>query len=355
MTRRWTALITCVLLGTASSFSLASDPKPDPSSFVIEAFVKHVEDTAAYPAEAREFVRRTWNERRQSPDSKAFIPEALAVLEPRFKDALQACEAGEPEGCSRMMSELSLSGDNYLAAHAAYFQSRALVDRLQLEYAGLLLSYYLREDENFSADEYTLYTPDMMFLLGYCRFHTFQIAESRGVLEALIEKHPDASPKLRDAAAELLAQTDPAPKKTLGQAEVLMVGAERGLSQGQAGMDTQIQQYKALTILESLICEAKQCEKKCCSSKSGCSKCKGGQQGKQGGKVGQAPLMQSMLPGGAEGEGLQHDAPRAKPGEAWGQMRPAERAKVLQVLQESFPSRYRDLVEQYFTELGKEQ
>ncbi len=64
---------------------------------------------------------------------------------------------------------------------------------------------------------------------------------------------------------------------------------------------------------------------------------------------------QSTTPAGEATTGQLHDAPRAAPGDVWGQMKPQERARILQVLQENFPSRYRELVEQYYSHLAKEQ
>jgi hypothetical protein len=42
------------------------------------------------------------------------------------------------------------------------------------------------------------------------------------------------------------------------------------------------------------------------------------------------------------------------PGEAWGSMPDAEREKILQVLRDSFPGRYRALVEQYYKTLAEQ-
>jgi hypothetical protein len=38
----------------------------------------------------------------------------------------------------------------------------------------------------------------------------------------------------------------------------------------------------------------------------------------------------------------------------WGKMRPEERRRILQSLRKDFPARYRQLVEQYYKQLGKE-
>ena len=62
----------------------------------------------------------------------------------------------------------------------------------------------------------------------------------------------------------------------------------------------------------------------------------------------------TALPGGPGNLGPLDRAANAKPGEEWGKMRPEDREKILQSLRRSFPSRYRDLVEQYYKQLAKE-
>ena len=64
-------------------------------------------------------------------------------------------------------------------------------------------------------------------------------------------------------------------------------------------------------------------------------------------------MQDSRLPGGSAKEGPLRERRRANPAEAWGSMPPAERERILQALRDSFPSRYRKLVEQYYEELAK--
>jgi len=105
-----------------------------------------------------------------------------------------------------------------------------------------------------------------------------------------------------------------------------------------------------------MIEEAEAAEKKACDNPQQGG---GGQQPQQksGGKSGQpnpsSPMEQSGLPGGNPSEGNLREMRRANPGEMWGEMPPGERERILQALRESFPSRYRKLVEQYYEELAK--
>ena len=102
-------------------------------------------------------------------------------------------------------------------------------------------------------------------------------------------------------------------------------------------------------MLDALIEEAQQREQ----SQSGSGSGGGGGSGNNGGRSPSNPMQQSMLPGGRGQEGSLGEMRRASPGEVWGTMPPAERERVLQALRESFPARYRQLVEQYYEEMAK--
>jgi hypothetical protein len=63
----------------------------------------------------------------------------------------------------------------------------------------------------------------------------------------------------------------------------------------------------------------------------------------------------SEAPGGSGKIGELHRAAQAVPGQAWGDLPPAERERILQSIRERFPSRYRRLVEQYYRNLAEEE
>lgn len=81
--------------------------------------------------------------------------------------------------------------------------------------------------------------------------------------------------------------------------------------------------------------------------------CKGDKCDKCGGKPGDKPAEESRIPqNGSAGVSLRDE--RASPGEMWGRMPPKERERILQSMQEQFPNRYRELLEQYYEHLAKE-
>jgi hypothetical protein len=115
-------------------------------------------------------------------------------------------------------------------------------------------------------------------------------------------------------------------------------------------------QNRIVALLDKLIEEAeKQQQKPCCKSpqKAAAGKTQMSPSG-QANVPSQTPMGDSYLPGGTGEAGQQQEAEEARPGEVWGNMPPRERKKILQSLQQSFPARYRQLIEQYYTQLGKE-
>ncbi len=316
---------------------------------VVAKFVEFVQQHKSYPDAAKTFIADEWRKRRELPAQRTLIPEALAVLHPRFQRGLEAYEARQYGYCAKIMGELSLSPNPYLAGYAALFQAKSLVQEVQLEFASVLLDFYFRDD--FDVGQYCLDVDELRFLQGYCLFHTFQAHRAGEALQGFLEVYPGAAPALKAAAKELLNKLEPPPRKNLDQVAHLMADAGLWLTEGQTGVDPQTQQAKALMILEEMIRNAEQQER----SQQQQQGSGGGSQSAQGNRSPQMNAAQSTTPAGEATTGPLHDAPRAAPGDVWGQMKPQERARILQVLQENFPSRYRELVEQYYSHLAKEQ
>ncbi len=315
---------------------------------VVGRFVEFVQQRESYPETVRRFIADEWHRRKTGQALRTFIPEALAVLHPRFKIGLDAYEARQYDYCAKIMGALSLNSNRYLSSYAALFQTKALVQEVQLEYAAMLLNFYLRDD--FDVSQYCLDVAEMKFLQGYCLFHTFQIEQARDALNRFLEDYPESDPALRASARELLQSMSPPPRKDLGQVAHLMAEAGLWLTEGETGIDPQIKQAKALMILEEMIRSAQQQERQQQQQQQG-----RGQPSAQQAQTPQRPAGESALPQGKATQGQLHSAPRAAPGEVWGSMRPQQRARILQVLQENFPNRYRQLVEQYYKELAREQ
>jgi len=342
--------VLCVLSQAAA---LAQQAPPQSATEVVSEFVEHVGSQPRHPQSIKDFVRRQWEQRQGGSDLQTFIPEALAVLYPRFKEGLDAYEAKEYAYCAKIMGGLSLTPDPYLASHAALFQVKAQVQEIQLEYAAMLLNFYFRED--FDVRAHCLSADEMKFLQGYCLYHTYQDDAASTALQEFQESFAAAPPALRAAARAMQQDLQQPRARNLDTVAHLMADAGLWLTEGDAGLEVQSRQRKALMILEELIRSAEQQQQQQQQQQQSQQNQGQGQQSAQSTQRPASPAQESMLRGGQAGEGQLHGAPRAAPGEMWGRMRPHERAEIMQVLQQNFPSRYRELVEQYYSELAKEQ
>jgi hypothetical protein len=145
------------------------------------------------------------------------------------------------------------------------------------------------------------------------------------------------------AAEQMLGEI--ANRRTGGIGEVtdLMDYSGRRLLAGDSGESVQSRQERVIELLDKLIKDAEDREQNSPKGGSGNSRPRSPQ----------APLPESQLPPGTPRGGELREVRRANPGEVWGKMPPAERERILQAIRSSFPSRYRQLVEQYYEELAK--
>ena len=149
---------------------------------------------------------------------------------------------------------------------------------------------------------------------------------------------------------------------SLGEVSDLMGYAGRQLKHARTGEPVVNRQDQAVQLLGNLISDAEKRENegqqsgtcKQCGGK-GCSKCRGTGKAMGNPQQPQFGANRSALPPGQGRIGTLRQSTRARPGEEWGKMRPEERDRVMQALRQNFPSRYRQLVEQYYRELAKQE
>ncbi len=77
------------------------------------------------------------------------------------------------------------------------------------------------------------------------------------------------------------------------------------------------------------------------------------QSGSLGGLNSNSPAPDSVLPGGAQGQG-DVDAKKLSDNADWGNLPPKEREEAIQQLGKEFPSHYRDIIEEYFRKLAQD-
>ncbi len=322
------------------TFSASAGPAVDEMT---GAFIEHVQKSKAFPAETKQFIAKAWAGRADDDDSEDFLLEALAVLSTPFRDGLDAYDDGDYAKSYDVMNGLAPDADPYVSANATVYAIKSLVEQDKVEAAGEAIGAFLADPEG--VDLYTPYAAEIAFLKGYTELATLHYDESAVSLRRMLALYPEAAQRLRVAARQILAELARREPERLGDVADLMVYAGRRLGHVYTDESVQSKQLRAIELLDRLIEEAEQNEQ----GGGG-----GGGSGSSGGQSPQTPMQDSQLPGGKASEGQNlRTARKVRPGKAWGAMPPAEREKILQSLRDSFPSRYRRLVEQYYQDLSK--
>lgn len=327
-----------------TSISAATNTDRGPA----DRFVASLSDRADLPAEAAELIRNRWAQCTDC-DPEEFLTQGLTVLSEDFRAALDAYDADAYAECVARAAELAGKDDPFVATNAAAYEIKSLV-ALDLMHEAADRIRALTSDGGEKLSLYSYFAPEISFLDGYCLLADLQYDAAAIALNAFLAAHPEASPRLTLAARQILLELANRAESKMGDVVDLMQYSGRRLKNSDGGEIVQTRQQRILDLLDDLIKDAEEREKQQC----GGSSASGGGQQDQGGQTPSSPMQDSMLPGGGGGqEGALREARRANPGDSWGAMPPAERERILQALRESFPSRYRQLVEQYYEDLAK--
>lgn len=315
----------------------------------VDRFLDSLSADSSLPADATKLIRETWAGC-EDCDPDEFLTQGLTLLSPTFRDALDAYDAGQFGRCAEICGELRADGNPFLAAHATAYEIKALVGQEKLLEAGARIEeLYGSAAAVQRLSAYSYLAPEVSFLRGFCLLSDLRYEEAERALSTFVDEYPNASQRLMVAGQQMLAELRNRQAGRIGEVVDLMHYSGRRLTHGDTGEPVRERQQRILDILDRMIEDAQQQESSSSSSSSG----GGGQQGSSGKNSPSTPMQDSMLPGGQPAEGPLQAGRKVNPGEAWGAMPPAERERILQALRDNFPSRYRQLVEQYYEELAK--
>jgi hypothetical protein len=308
----------------------------------VERFLAGLEADASVPADARELIRASWA-KCDGCDAEEFLTQGLAVVSEKFRAGLDAYDADDYGRCAALMGELRDDTSLSVAVSAAVYEIKSLVNLDRLVEAGRMIDALSRRGDGIVA-AYSFFEAEVEFLRGYCLVADLQYEAAEGILAQFLADHPDASQRLRLAARQMLVELANRQPGRIGEVVDLMGFCERRLQHADSGSAVQTRQARVIELLDRLIEQAEQSEQ----ASTGGSGSGGNSESPKN------PMQESQLPGGRPPESPLGPQRRANPGEAWGDMPPAERERILQALRESFPSRYRQLVEQYYEQLARE-
>lgn len=344
---RW---IAGLLAGTwFSAAGFAQEPPARAMEEINRAFLEHVKARGAEHARAIEIIEKN---ARENAAADSLIPDSLAVLYPAFGEALRAFDDQRYAEAVEKLNTLRGQADPYLAANAAYFQARALIEQGLSEEAEDFLKTVMTPEAK--PERYTPYAPHLWFLKGVAEAGNLRYDAALKSLRHMLDTYAAAPEAVAMGAKQLLLELERREQGNLEEVAGYMGYSATRLKASDAAQRVRETQDQAVALLNKLIKEAEEREKsQCQSGGKGRSSGRGGRKGASN-NTPRAPAEESSAPPGAGRVGDLHAAGKADPGEMWGKLPPAEREKVLQALRERFPSRYRQLVEQYYRSLAEQ-
>ncbi len=309
----------------------------------VERFVEALAENDAVPTEVQDLIRHEWAACVDC-DEEEFLTQGLALFSEKLREGLDAYDADRFGQCADIMAGLENDKDPFVATHATAYEIKSLVALEKLLEAKARIDFLLA-DGGQRLGEHTYLEAEIRFLRGFCLLSDLQYGAAGRSLSRFAAEFPEAPQRLKMSAAQMLLELQNRQPERIGDVVDLMGFSGRRLTHADTGDRVRERQARIVELLDKLITEAEQQEKN--SGKSG------GGGNSRGQRSPQQPMPDSRLPGGEAKEGSLRESRRANPADQWGAMPPAERERVLQALRESFPSRYRQLVEQYYEELAK--
>lgn len=284
-------------------------------------------------------------------DHESLLIEVLVLISPEFRTALDRYDedGATPENVASM-KKLVDADDPYVKHNAELFVVRQLVELQQLVEAEERLAGMLKDVESFNAHAYG--EADLHYMLGYCQLHNLKHDEAKRTLEDFLVQFPDASPRFVVTAKQMLAELARRVPESIGEVADLMSFSQKRLAAADTSERLQEAQQRVIELLDTLIEETEKQEQQ---QQSSSDPSQSQPQNKpQQNDPSQAPPQDSQSPTGGPQLRGKKAGRRVTPGDAWGAMPDADREKILQVLRERFPGRYRALVEQYYESLAEE-
>ncbi|MCA9175693.1 MAG: hypothetical protein KDB14_14510 [Planctomycetales bacterium] len=182
----------------------------------------------------------------------------------------------------------------------------------------------------------------LLFYQGIAHHRLLQKKECLPVLQKLLENEPLLPRRYLTLAQLMEADLAPLKPDSLDEVARLMDNVQRRLNLGRAGKRVRHEEDQIVQKLDKLIEELEEQAKKQQGSGSGSS---GGQQPTQ-------PMQDSQAAGGS-GAG---DVDQRNIGNTdnWGNMPAKEREKILQEITKDLPAHYRNVIEEYFRRLARD-
>ena len=314
-----------------------------------EAFFEHMKKKADLDKTQRSHLKEVKGRVPAQTPAVEVVVQGLRAVYPSFSEALALLNSEKPEAAAEKLQPFLESKNPYLVHGAHYFRGRAHVMREDYEAA---LQDFAPVTEADGEDN--PFMGEAWFETAMAKTRMVEPEAAREALQTFLEvagQYGVPAARRHQAQRALIALAT-MQEGSIMEALQLMDDSRRRLKLERVGENTQEQQERIVAILDEIIEAAEEGDGG--GGGGGGGQSQGGSQpgaaasGAPSGVQSSTPANQSSLPGGSASMGELGRSTRGRPGESWGTMPPNEREKVLSAIQEKFPNRYRELIEQYY-------
>ena len=285
-------------------------------------------------------LKQRWHNHKESADHLTVVAEIFSQVNDDAKNLFELCGSAKTNTKLPTFSTLTdekaapFLRNNLRLYYGQWLGLNQLFDETQQQLAGLNT-----ED---------VIDPATLLFFQAVSFHRLlQKDKCLPILEKLMEQ-PDAIPR-RYATMARLMEVDLKPLKedTLDEVSRLMDNIKVRLNHGRAGARVRKEEDAVIAKLDKMI---EKLEEEAERARQAAQS-----QGSQsGGDRSAAPMQDSQIGPGQSGPG-NVDPKKLGENVEWGDLPPKEREEALQKLSKGLPSHYRDVIEEYFQKLAKEE
>jgi len=349
--RQFAAIVMCA----AAPLTIAPIVRAQSENAFFDRFGEHVKQSEAINDKARELIADAIADAGDA-DPEIVLIEALVVMSPQFLDAMDHYDEEKYDAAIEALKPLLDADDPYIRHNAAANAVRSMVASDKLVEAEARVENILTDRSEFAA--HTFAEAEMVYLLGYCQVQSLEFDKGEMTLERFLADYPDAPQRYVVTARQMLAELARRIPESIGEVADLMQFSQKRLVNADTGESVQQAQQRVLDLLDDLIEDAQKREQQQQQSSQQQQQQRKQQQQQQQNQQQQQdpnqPMPDSQTNPSRGNLADKRPGRVVNPGDAWGAMPDAQREKVLQVLRESFPGRYRELVEQYYESLAEQ-
>lgn len=257
----------------------------------------------------------------------------LRKVVPAFDQAVLAAEDADPKAALDLTKVLVETQSPLLQAHVRFHLARVFLDSDDPERSIEVLNEYLGKNINHSPLD-----GDAAYFYAQSLAEIPMVDAAIPRFRAFLQWFPEASERLRSAAHQRILELERQRESRLHMLADGMKKTSRDLRKQKTDDPVQMDQEKYLEELDELIEMFQEMESQSSGPASGLGPSSN-------------PAASSALPGG---EGTVGDLNHKKSlADRWGDMRDADRKKIMADVQNTMPPQYQKMLEEYYKKLGK--